>query len=237
MFSAAFAYVSFFLFFGLIWLGLYLSRRDLRREMMQLSICCAPLGVLGEFFYRQDYYFLTVLYPFIWQVQAALIGFVYGGVAVALYAGFRHIYFRRKHGTKPKHPLWLPTLAVGGSLFMFLGMQYVGINSIYLSMAVLMLGGLSILIFRPDLLSYAIGSGVAVAVIFGIFYLLFQIAFENAIQQYWNTTALSWGFIWGIPVEELVWAFSWGFLVGPAYEFEFTNPSKILPTWMRYQIR
>jgi hypothetical protein len=224
MLDPVFAHASFFLFFGLVWLWIYVQRKDLRQEMLLLSFLCAPLGPLGDYFFRTDYYFLTVQYPDFWVLESLLIGFVYGGVACALYAELRHLYFRRFHGTRPRHPLWLPTLAVGGSLAMFIGMEYLHINSIYVSIAVMCAGALSIVYFRPDLFPYAVGSGVALAVFSGFFYLLFQFLFTDGIALFWNLDALRWGLFFGIPVEELFWAFSWGFLVGPAYEFQFTAP-------------
>lgn len=226
MLDHAFAYLSFFVFFGIAWIVLYVMRRDLRSEMLKLSIFCAPLGILGEYFARQDYYFLTVTYPSFWTLQAALIGFVYGGVAVAVYAAWRHLHFTRYHSKTPKHPLWLPTLAIGGSLVMFIGMRYFDINSVYLSMMVMFIGAFSILFLRPDLWGYALGSGIAVMILSTAFYLLFQYVFDGALSYYWNGAVLNWGSFFGVPMEELLWAFAWGFLIGPSYEFEFTSLPK-----------
>lgn len=191
--------------------------------MLHLSLLSAPLGIWGEYFARKDYYFLTVAYPDFWMIQAALIGFAYGGVAVTIYAAWRHVHFSRFHSKTPKHPLWLPTLAVGGSLVMFIGMQYLGINSVYVSMTVMIAGGLSILILRPDLAGYALGSGIAVMILSTLFYLLFGWVFDDPVALFWNLDALRLGSLFGIPMEELAWAFAWGFLVGPSYEFEFSS--------------
>ena len=81
----SYAYIAFILFFGFVWLSVFLARPDLRKEILFMSFVCAPLGILGDFFYRYDYYNLPNLNGTYWYLYSFALGFIYGGVTAVLY--------------------------------------------------------------------------------------------------------------------------------------------------------
>ena len=51
-----YAYLLGTLGFLLIWIVLFLNRRDLRRKMLTMSLLIAPIGPFSELFYLRDYW-------------------------------------------------------------------------------------------------------------------------------------------------------------------------------------
>lgn len=81
----SYAYTTIICFFATVWVVLFCLRKDLRREMLTMSLLAAPLGPVGDFFYQHDYYLLPILNGQYWWLYSLVCGFFYGGVAAVLY--------------------------------------------------------------------------------------------------------------------------------------------------------
>lgn len=79
------AYLTGSLIFCVVWLGFYLWRRDLRREMLTLSVIAGIFGPLSEHFYLQDYWRPEYFFPAVFRVEDILVGTVAIG-----FIGFRN---------------------------------------------------------------------------------------------------------------------------------------------------
>ncbi|MDO8514838.1 MAG: lycopene cyclase domain-containing protein [bacterium] len=217
-----YAYTLLVCFFTLVWVILFIIRKDLRREMFIMSLLAAPLGPFGDFFYQRDYYLLPILNGHYWWIYSLACGFVYGGVAAVLYETLLKEHHRIQRGIRKKqgrHYWWFWAVFLGGGAFMYVGTFLLQINSIYVSFCVMFLGALWIGYQRKDLLVEAVGSGLALMAVTTVFYLVLQLVFPGIFETQWNIASLSGLFILGIPVEEYVWAFMWGLITGPAYEY------------------
>lgn len=53
--SLNYAYITADILLVLVWLLFYLARKDLRREMLMISLFAMPLG-LTQYFFMQDYW-------------------------------------------------------------------------------------------------------------------------------------------------------------------------------------
>ncbi|MFZ2719686.1 MAG: lycopene cyclase domain-containing protein [Minisyncoccia bacterium] len=215
-----FAYSGYIVFFAIIWIILFWRRPDLRNEILLMSLLAAPLGPVGDFFYRVDYYNLPNLNGELWFLFSAAVGFVYGGVAAVLYEEcvrgthaktFHHVYAK-------KHIYWFLLVAIIGSVFVFSTREFLYVNSFHSSLIVMLGGGVGAIYWRHDLLREAIGSGLALMLVSVAYYSMALIIFPNLFQQ-WNQNVMSGINPLRIPVEEWAWAFAWGFIAGPAYEF------------------
>lgn len=216
------AYAVIVGFFAFVWIILFVVRKDLRQEMLIMSLLAAPLGPVGDFFYQRDYYFLPVLNGQYWWMFSLACGFVYGGVAAVLYETFLKEHHRIQRGARKKlgkHYWWFWAASLGGGFVMYLGTFILHINSMYVSLFVMFFGASWMGYQRRDLLLEALGSGFAFMTITATFYLVFQQIFPGVFESQWNTGELSGLFVMGIPLEEYAWAFMWGFIAGPAYEY------------------
>jgi hypothetical protein len=211
------AYSGYILAFGVLWGGLYLLRPDLRKEMILMSLLATPLGPVGDFFYRADYYNLPNLNGEMWWLYSAAVGFVYGGVAAVIYEELKSIRHRSSK-KQVRHPYTYLTIATIGIGFMVLAHILFDATSIYSSLIVMLAGGSFVLAARHDLIREAFGSGVSMAGVSALYYLGALMIFPQLFDE-WNHAHLSGLWMIGIPVEEYAWAFAWGFIAGPAYEF------------------
>lgn len=157
-------------------------------------------------------------------VEDLIFGFSIGGIAAFSYETLfvNHIcYCKRK---KLAFEWFLLLFAVVEGLAMVVLNNILKINSIFTSSTGMILAAIIMLYIRRDLVVNALASGVLVAVVMFVIYLIPQILFPQAhyfMQRYWLLYGRPEGtLIWGhIPVTEMIWGFSWGLVWGPIYEF------------------
>jgi len=108
---------------------------------------------------------------------------------------------------------------VGLGVLIFLN-NIIKINSIYACSIGFIISSLIIWLKRRDLVVNSLLSGLFVAILMLINYILWFIFYSSQIvDRFWMLKNLSGVFILGVPIEELIWGFSWGMIAGPLYEF------------------
>ncbi len=212
-----YAYIFGCLFFSVIWICLFSLRKDLRKEMLIMSILVAPLGPLSELFYRRDY----------WQPQlfdGRTIGledlwwsFLIGGITAVVYEEFFGKKYLKRHLKKHSH--WMLGMAALFILWMIVGNRIFGFNSIYVSSLGFLIIGFVSLLSRHDLIKDAFFSGFFISILMFLMYFTLTPLFPGVIQKWWMLKNISGVVIFGAPLEEIMWGFCWGFMAGPLYEF------------------
>lgn len=220
MIDYEYAYLAGDIIFFLIWIFLFWLREDLRKKMLVMSLLIAPFG-FTQFLYFRDYWKPT--YPFgtiLGSIgfEDILFCFFVGGITAVIYEEIFGIRYAKRH---LKHYFyWMLGYSIIGTIAMFLGSIVFGLNSMHVSIVLLLLIGILILISRHDLLKEAFFSGLLFSGLFFSFYLLFfNVVFDDLIHEWWLLKNISGILIWGVPLEEIAWGFSFGFVAGPAYEF------------------
>ena len=203
--------------FLVIWLVLFLYRKKFRKEMLIMGLLVAPLGPLSKLFYSREYWDPSYLFTFFGiGLEEVLLGFFIGGIAAVIY---EKLFIKKFERTKKEPGYNMIILAITGlALFIVLNLFF-KISSVYASSIGFIAIGSIILIKRRDLIKNAIMSGVLVSLVLFIFYLIYMAIYPNIILDWFQLEKISGILILGIPLEELIWGFSWGFLVGPFYEF------------------
>lgn len=211
------AYLVGGLILGLVWLLFFFARRDLRREVLSLSILAGIMGPVSEHFYRQDYWQPQYWFPASLRIEDFLAGFFLGGISAVGY----EVVWRKKH----ECVCWLstnwilPVAAFLGLTLMIFLFHGVGLNSIYSSILSFLAVAAVILFFRRDLISAALGSGIVLAGAMLVFYIIYQGLYSGIISAWWRLENISGILVLGVPAEELAWGFSWGMVGGSLYEF------------------
>jgi len=91
-------------------------------------------------------------------------------------------------------------------------------NPIYAGIAAMVLGAIAAVMCRPDLKVNTLVGGILFLAIYTIFLLGLKWLAPGYIEQVWNLKALSGIFIYGLPLEELVFGFSFGLVWTGIYE-------------------
>lgn len=208
------------LLFLIVWIILFLIRRDLRNEILIMSLIVAPMGPISEIFYLRDYWQPEFFNSALSIIEELLFGFTIGGITAVIYEVFFGKKYLQKNLRLHSHSKWLFVVGIFGiTCIMFVGSVILGFNSMYVSIAAFLIIGIFILIMRRDLLKEAFFSGLFVGILMFLFYFIWTRIFPSVIQEWWLLKNISGVIILGVPLEELMWGFSWGFAAGPAYTF------------------
>ena len=219
MLDYQYAYLLGSILFLPVWLFLYFRRKDLRKKMIVMSFLLGFVGPLTESFFIKDYWRPFTITNTSIGIEDYIFVFLFSGIACVLY---EEIFGKKLSSRKNRNHHWALFFAfLAGISFLsfFFFLLYVGINSIYASFISCIILGISFLIFRKDLWIDAIASGFLCGGLFLVFYVLFIQIYPDLFQRMWLLHNLSGYFIYKVPIEEILWAFGVGFIVGPMYEF------------------
>lgn len=216
-----FGYLIGDLIFLTIWLLLFWKRRDLRKEMLAMSVIVAIMGPISEYWYFRDYWqppLIWRFHPLFGGFEDVLFGFVIGGITAVLY---EEILNQRLVCRGRKQPWIIPIIFFIPITSLILLNNLLGVNSIFVSCVSLILIFLIMMRFRPDLAKDAILSGLFLASVMFIIYFLYLPFFLEHKEKGYLLHDKPWAiWIFGrVPITEMLWAFCWGMVGGPVYEF------------------
>ncbi len=221
-----YGYIVLTIPFILVWILLFLIRKDTRKEQLRMSYIAAILGPFSEIIYFRDYWLPESIFPifigkFPLMVEDIIFGFSIGGISAIVY----EILFRKKlskFSKNSKHAVKSIYLALTFTIFLLISLK-LGLNSIYASAIAFGITALVIIIIRHDLFINAVGSGFGVMLVMFVCYIFlynFVANSEELLSKGWllYNSRLDIRIV-DIPLTEMIWGFTWGFLAGPWYEF------------------
>lgn len=216
-------YLAFSLVALAVWLAFFLIKRDLRREMLLVSLFTMPFG-LTEPLFVPSYWHPTSLFNLAattgFDLESLIFSFAVGGLGSILYEaffGYRHIKIGRHEMHSPRHRFHLVAIASSAIVFVFLHL-FSRLNPIYSASIAMLIGGAATILCRPDLIKRVIIGGFLFLFIYFIFFLAFVFVYPYAVESFWNINALSGILVFGIPIEELLFAFTFGMMWSSVYE-------------------
>lgn len=202
-----------------VWLIIYLVRRDLRDQIINMSLLGGALSVLFAPPFLKDYWhpvytFSLGSWPF-GGLEDFLNGFFVVGIASVLY---EELFAKRLIANRSRNYLRFAPLSLVFYILIFMIPAYMGVWSLYaalLSFAVVLC---LIFYIRHDLIKDSLMSGLLLGFVSTVGYLLFLKVYPDAIR-FWDRDNLNSRLLLGIPAGELLWAFFLGATAGPLYEF------------------
>lgn len=201
-----------------LWLLFFIKRPDLRHKMIVFGLMGAIAGPISEIFYLKDYWHPLLVTGTAIGIEDVLFGFFAGGIGSVLYEELFAKHFSKRH-KRTEHWIFFVFPLCAMSLFAFnhLFPMY-HINSIYASAVAFLVTTLVVLYLRKDLLVDALASGIIAGLIFFFGYLLLLAVFPQIFEKMWLLRNISGITVSRIPMEELLWAFTYGLMIGPLYE-------------------
>jgi hypothetical protein len=220
----AWGYVVGSLLGVLLWLAIYLGRRDLRRRMLWVSLLLLPMAPLGESFFLLDYWRPPLILP-IWYggyeyggLADFLFAFALGGIATAAYPLITGRAARLgMHARKRWLALGFAVLMIG---CVFLLSQLGTVNSIFSSLLGFILTALLVCVVRPDLVRASLVSGALTSITLVSVEAACSLVVPDFLTRYWLLSHSAFGLLIAgrVPLTEAVWSFAFGAAVGPLYD-------------------
>ena len=221
MVSIKYAYLILGLLFLLIWIALYLFRKDVRREMIIMSIAFGIGGVLAEKIYLRDWWHPITITNTSIGIEDFLFGFTIGGIASVIY----EVLFRRRIKEKrflklltKKHLLDAFIILLLPIIF-FTGNMYFGLNTLHASLFGYGVPLLIIYYRRRDLIVDSIVSGISLLAIVFLIYTVMEFLVSGWVVNFWTFQNVSPIIFLNVPIDDLVWYVFTGAFIGVMYVF------------------
>ena len=203
---------------GIVWFGILLLRKNLKKEIIFGSILGLPFG-FSEFLFVPEYWNPPSLFELIHRlgfgIESLMFAFFVSGIASVLYETLFHKCLRRINTSYKTHILPY-TLAI--SVFLLLEILLPS-KSIYNLTFSFLLAASIVIINRQDLLPEIIVSGLTFGVFYFFLFLIFNWLFPDFIVRTYNLKNFIGLYVHGIPVEEVLFAFSVGTCWSSLYKY------------------
>ncbi len=207
----------------LIWTMIYFLAPLVRKEMINTSLWTMPLG-LSEPLFVPGYWNPPSLFNLTqktgFDIESILFSFAIGGIGSVLYRIFIPVSLkpvREFEKLKPRHKIHRYTLAIPIWVFLLLAL-FMNLNHIYCSVIALFSGAISALYCRPDLKGKIFIGGILFTGLYFIYFASLKWVYPEYIEKFWNFSNLSGILLYGIPIEEFLFAFTFGMFWSSIFE-------------------
>jgi len=194
-----------------------------KKEMLTTSMWTALLG-LTEPIFIPEYWNPPSLFNLAertgFDIESIIFAFSVGGIASIIYESFigtRHTNMTQKDMAHSRHKFHILALFSAPIIFSVLFFA-TELNPIYSVIIALFGGGAATWYCRPDLkIKMSLGA-LLFLVLYFVFFLSLVIIYPDYVSAVWNLEGLTGILIFGIPMEELLFALALGFLWSSIYE-------------------
>ena len=217
LFDQRFIYLIALTPFCIVWLFIFFKRKDLRQEMILMSLIIGVLSMITSYYWWTiDWWKPITMTGTIVGIEDFIMGFTTGGIMATIYEViFKRKFYKRKLHHHITGGLTLLFLLAQTTMWFFWG---VGLTSFWSGIISMSLIASIMLIVRKDLVKNAVLSGILMTLISLLFYYTVLIISPEWINNTY-LSGLSNIHITGIPIEEYIFWFFAGLVFGPFYEY------------------
>lgn len=206
----------------LIWLILFFWRKDIRKEILIISLIFGIAGPLVEIFYIKDWWKpLTITNTHI-GIEDFLFGFFIGGIIAVIY----EVIFKKrikiqevkkiKERKRNLNIIFLLALLI----ILFLGSFYIlNLNSLIATIIGFATPTLIIYFKRKDLIVDSLITGILALLIACLGYSLIELITPGWINEFWQWKNVPEIIILNVPIDDIFWYLFAGAFIGPLYEY------------------
>lgn len=216
-------YLIFSLGILAVWIVLWFLNSLSRKEILKVSFWTMFLG-LTEPFFVPEYWNPPTLFNLAkhtgFDIESLIFSFAIGGIVSVFYetifkAEHYNIHIMEKSVSRHRFHFWA---MISAPVTFFTLIAAANINPIYSAAIACIVGFFATLYCRPDLLKKMLGSGFLFFAFYFFAFFLLNISFPGYVENVWNLPALSGILIFGVPLEELMFAFTFGLYWSSVYE-------------------
>jgi hypothetical protein len=214
-----YAYLFFTSLFFIPWAYFFISRKDLRFEMLWAGVIVAILGLIGEkIWYTSDWVSPTTLTGTIVGVEDLIMGFAAGGISAVVYKTIFNKDDYKSEGVKIRKKYYLILVFLFILILTDFLFRFAGLFSFYANLIGFGLMAVLFLIIRSDLWMEGITGGLLLVLITLPIYWVSFYLFPDWRESYWRMDQISQTYFLRIPYEDIIWWFFAGINISIAYD-------------------
>lgn len=217
-----YAYLILDALFLIFWIFLFFWRKDIRKEMIFMSLFWGLTGFILGHAYTSDWWHPPTITGTRLGIEDFLFGFVIGGIAAVIYEEIFKKKIKQRNITKndkKKDTIYFIILMVLTFVLFLIFFYFVKLNSILSSIAVAIILLIIIYTERRDLIPDSLFSGALLLIMAMVVYSIVGILVPGWIDAIWYFRHDPSILLFGVPISDAIWYFLAGATVGPLYEF------------------
>jgi preprotein translocase subunit SecE len=190
--------------------------------MLVLSIVFALAGPFADMIYTKDWWHPLTLTNTTIGPESLLFGFMIGGIASVLYEVIFNIKPKLPKTSKrreKKENVNLVFILLIITVLFFGSFYFLKFNSLISTILALLTPTIIIWIKRKDLIINSLITGLLLVIATSIVYSLLNLFTPGWIQAFWYFKNIPNIVIFNVPLDDIIWYFLIGLLIGPLYEF------------------
>jgi hypothetical protein len=201
----------------ILWIFFFVTRKNIRKEMLILSLIFGIPGPLAAYVHLIDWWKPITIIGTSIGIEDFLFGFCMGGIAGVIY---EYIFNKRveikKHKIKNSNFIFI----LGLMFLIYFGSALIlKLNTFLSAILSFSVPTLIIWIKRKDLIKNSLISGSLLLIMAALGYNLLNLITPGFFDAFWKFENIGRIIIFNIPLEEHVWYFTFGCFFGPLYEY------------------
>ena len=201
------------------WSILFYLRKDVRKEMLAISLIFGIIGIFTGFIYFLDWWHPQTITNTTISLEDFLFGFVIAGIASVIYITIfrKRLKFKKLNQKLKSNKILL--LVILFAIIFFVSLYILKLNTFYSAIISFLILIFFIWFKRKDLILNSLISGILLVIISVPAYLIPEFITPGWIQASWYFENLSGITFFKVPIEDFIWIFLTGAFIGPLYEF------------------
>jgi hypothetical protein len=220
-----YSYLILGLIFLVIWIILFLWRKDTRKELLIISFIFGIAGLLVEPVYINDWWKPFTITNTSIGIEDFLFGFTIGGIAAVIY----EIIFRKRIKIRKFFKFFKKDESRKNLNFLLIGLLFAGLffgsfyilklNTFYSSIIAFTISIAIIWIKRRDLIIDSLLTGILLTALSFLVYTLADFITPDWVRVFWYFKNVPNIIFLNVPIDDIIWYFLIGMFIGPLYEF------------------
>lgn len=220
--SYQYTYLILDLCFFMVWLFLFLWRKDTRKEMLVMSCLFGAVGVVTALVYTKDWWAPLTITGTTVGIEDFLFGAMIGGISAVIYEDlFKKRLRPRRVNAKIKKINNFAFIAffVVGALLFFGSFYFLKFNTLHSSILTLIFVLSIVYVRRSDLIIESALTGLLMLILSFFIYSLVDRITPGWINAFWYFKNVPNIIIFNVPIDDIIWYFLTGAALGPLYEY------------------
>lgn len=205
----------------LIWVALYIWRKDTRKEMWFISIIFTFAG-FSELVFVRDWWRPLTITNTIPGIESFLFSFAFAGIVAVIYEDVFRKRLRIKKTTRKiekKRNLKLFLIFLVLVILFLVGTYLIGLNTLQATLLALIPGILIIWYQRKDLVKDSLFTAILSLIIMVPVFIFVELITPGVVQEFWLFENVPNLVLLWVPIDDLIFYMIAGAFIGPLYEY------------------